>query len=194
MRDLKEQRKMRNNLFWIVAILAAVPAVCFFVVGICVVDKAPWFMAGFTYLVAVFTFLLWQATKKYAETTEGLLKQSEEAVRQSRLLAEVTREYTGVTKRLLEQSEEAVRQSKIVFRFDLVGKFLEYIDQLRRIKAGADSIATSCRCRLLVLGRVNKPLAEELWEDLKNVGDDLRKAMEKYDGSFREELDKRVNK
>jgi len=162
----KEQEQMRNKLFWIVAILTVVPAVCFFVVGIRVVDKAPWFMAGFTYLVAVFTFLLWQATKKYAETTEGLLK----------------------------QSEEAVRQSKIVFRFDLVGKFLEYIDQLRRIKAGPDSIATSCRRRLLALGRVNKPLAEELWEDLENVGDDFRKAMEKYDGSFREELDKRVNK
>ena len=67
---MTKPKEERNKLFWIVTILAAVPAVCFFVVGICVVDKAPWFMAGFTYLVAVFTFLLWRATKDYAETTK----------------------------------------------------------------------------------------------------------------------------
>lgn len=123
---------MRNNLFWIVAILAAVPAVCFFVVGIRVVDKAPWFMAGFTYLVAVFTFLLWQATKKYAETTEGLLKQSEEAVRQSRLLAEVTREYTEVTRKLLNQSKEALAQSRISFLVSIVERTIEYVESLKK--------------------------------------------------------------
>ena len=154
---------MRNKLFWIVVILA-VPTVCFFIVGIYATAKAPWFIAGFTYLVAVFTFLLWRATNNYAETT----------------------------KELLNQSKKAFDQSKIVFRLDLVGKFLEYIDQLRGTNASADAIATSCQVRLLVLGRVNKPLAEELWEDLKNEGEGLRLAMEKYDASFREKLDKRV--
>lgn len=124
----KEEKK---KLFWIVAILAAVPAVCFFVVGIYdVADKTPWFIAGFTYLVAVFTFLLWRATKKYAETTEGLLEQSKQAVEQSRLLAEVTKEYTEATKELLNQSKQAVEQSRISFIGSIIDTTIEYAENL----------------------------------------------------------------
>ena len=107
---------MRNKLFWIVAILAAVPAVCFFVVGICVVDKAPWFMAGFTYLVAVFTFLLWRATKDYAETTKEY--------------TEVNKEYTEITRKLLKQSEKTLEQSKASFLVDIIDRTVEYLEKL----------------------------------------------------------------
>lgn len=56
----------------------------------------------FTGLVALFTFLLWRATKKYAETIKGLLEQSKQAVERSRLLAEVTKEYSEVMKEFLK--------------------------------------------------------------------------------------------
>jgi len=127
---MTKPKEERNKLFWIVATLAAVPAVCFFVFGIRVVDKAPWFMAGFTSLVAVFTFLLWWATKKYAETTEGLLEQSRQAVEQSRLLTKVTKEYTEATKELLEQSKEALEQSRISFLVDIVDRTIECAEKM----------------------------------------------------------------
>jgi len=83
---------MRNKLFWIVITLFVALAIYCFVVGMIVDEKAPWFMASFTSLVALFTSLLWSATNNYAETTKGLLNQSKEAFEQSsvRLLFDIT--------------------------------------------------------------------------------------------------------
>ena len=70
---------MKNKLFWIVVVFT-VPAICLFLIGIRAEDKAPWFMASFADLVALFTFLLWRATKEYTEVTKKLLEQSEQAL------------------------------------------------------------------------------------------------------------------
>lgn len=70
---------MKNKLFWIVVVFA-VPAICLFLIGIRAEDKAPWLMASFTDLVALFTFLLWRATKEYTEVTKKLLEQSKQAL------------------------------------------------------------------------------------------------------------------
>jgi len=72
----KEIRKMRNKLFWIIVSLFVALAIYCFVVGMLLDEKAPWFMASFTSLVALFTSLLWSATNNYAETTKELLNQS----------------------------------------------------------------------------------------------------------------------
>lgn len=80
-----EKTKKREWLFWIVIPLFVALAIYCFVVGMVDKDKAPWFMASFTILVALFTFLLWGTTKKYAKTTKELLDQSKEVLKQSRI-------------------------------------------------------------------------------------------------------------
>jgi len=127
MRKTREKIRKGNALFWIVIILFVVLAIYCFVEGIIVENKAPWFMASFTSLVALFTSLLWSATKKYAETTEGLLNQSEQTLKQSKLLTQVTEEYTEATKELLKQSKRALEQSRISFLVDIVDRTIEHL-------------------------------------------------------------------
>lgn len=159
---------MRNKLFWIVAILAAVPAVCFFVVGIRVVDKAPWFMAGFTYLVAVFTFLLWRATKDYAETTKEY--------------TEVNKEYTEITRKLLKRSRRTFEQSRISFLVDIVDKTVEYVEKLPQHNKRA--LQTSY---ILNKARAFKIISEEIHTE-------FLKAMLGYDVGKKEEFEQELKK
>ncbi len=80
--------------------------------------------------VGGFTFILAVATIWNIRITQGLLKQSKEAVEQSRLLAELTKEYTEITKELLNQSKETVRQSKISFLGNIIHGTIEYVEKL----------------------------------------------------------------
>ena len=176
---MTKPKEERNKLFWIVATLAAVPAVCFFVFGIRVVDKAPWFMAGFTYLVAVFTFLLWRATKKYAETTEGLLEQSKQGVNQSRLLAEVTKE-------LLNQSKQAVEQSRISFIGSIIDTTIEYAEKLpiqnKKAKQTSYILNKARAIKTISIERSEEFLkAMSSWEEGKNkeIEEKLKEIVEK---------------
>lgn len=164
----------RNKLFWIVAILAAVPAVCFFVVGICVVDKASWFMAGFTYLVAVFTFLLWRATKEYAETTKEY--------------TDVNKEYTEITRKLLKQSEEAFKQSRTAFLANIFGDLTAYVKEQRKLNKPSGPYIFRM---LVAFGKIDKKIAEEVWELMKTwTGENTKlwEYLETYDESFRTNL------
>jgi len=177
---MAKPQKIRKKLFWIVVILAAVPAVCFFVFGIRVVDKAPWFMAGFTYLVAVFTFLLWRATKKYAETTEGLLEQSKQGVNQSRLLAEVTKE-------LLNQSKETFKQSRIAFLANIVKDLTAYVKEQEKLKRTSIDYIFKIS---VAFGKIDKEIAKEVWETMQTWAEEtpFGEYMKKYDDRFRKEL------
>lgn len=174
MRKTREKTKNREWLFWIIIALFVVLAIYCFVEGMIVENKAPWFMASFTSLVALFTSLLWRATNKYAETTEGLLEQSEQAVEQSRLLTEATKNYTEVTKKLLEQSKEAFIQSQKVFENDLFGKIVFSVLQLavQQKKASQKDLADLPLGMLQVIKKTDyacyeriKEIVEESWGD-----------------------------
>ena len=156
-------RKIKNKLSWIIV---AVPAVCFFLKGMCIENKAPWFMASFTYLVAVFTFLLWRATKEYTE---------------------VNKEYTKITRELLNQSKEVFKQSRIAFLANIVKDLTIYAWEVKKSgKAPVDYIFNIS----MAFGKIDKEIAREVWEAMQiGAGETkLGKGMKKKNDRFRKEL------
>lgn len=157
----------RNKLFWIFVIFL-VPAACLFIIAICVEDKAPWFMAGFTDLVALFTFLLWRATNNYIETTK---------------------EYTEITKKLLKQSEEAFKQSRTAFLANIFRDLAASVKEQEQLKKASGVYIFKM---LVAFGKIDKGIAEEVWELMKTwAGENttLWEYMNTYDDSFRKSLD-----
>jgi len=127
---------MRKVLFSIVVTLFVALAIYCFVVGMLVDEKAPWFMASFTSLVALFTSLLWRATDKYAETTRELLRQSKETLEQSRIaflvdIVDRTIEYAekAPEPKVANQAKHIVNKSKAMKKIS-GERSLEFLDAM----------------------------------------------------------------
>ncbi len=158
---------MRKVLFWIVVTLFVTLAIYCFVVGMLVDEKAPWFMASFTSLVALFTSLLWSATNNYAETTKGLLN----------------------------QSKEAFEQSNIRSLFDITSGLISFVIE-QRLKVPMRDTVKHCKNRLLILARINPQDAETIWEALKIWGGEkthptdptFEQFAEKEDADFKKKI------
>jgi len=116
-------------------------------------------MAIFTGFVALFTFLLWRATKKYAETT----------------------------KKLLEQSKEAFKQSRIAFLTNIFEDLIAYVKEQKKLnKPSGDYIFKMLVAFGKIDKEIAKEVWEimKTWAE----GRTLEAHMKKYDDSFREKI------
>jgi len=134
---------------------------CLIVILVFAQNKETWIIAVFTVLVAYFTGRL----------------------------AEVTKEYTEVTKKLLEQSEMASKQSRIAFLISVVDGLTEYVNQSTS-KIGMEAIVSHCVGKLVAIGKIDKKIAEELWQVMKDWGSNTKyeEFANKYEESFRKKL------
>lgn len=121
-------------------------------------NGATWVMAIFTGFVALFTFLLWSATKKYSDTTK---------------------EYTEITRKLLRQSKKAFEQSQKAFENDLFGKIVFSVLQLavQQKRAPQNDLTDLPLGMLQAIKKTDracykriKKTVEESWGDQKVVG------------------------